>query len=237
MATTTPPRPGVSSLFTSPVLRKVSTGLTGLFLIAYLAQHLLANLRIFSADPQAVSKYGHTLEGFGLLLRGIEIGLAVLILYHAVMGIAIWFKTRQARPIAYKRYQSKGAPSKQSLASRTMLWGGLLMLVFLAIHVAYFRFGPGIAEGYSTMIHGEPARHYERLVTERFEQLGYVVFYCITMGVVGMHISHGFWSASQSLGLVNDRNRDVLYKIGIALGALFALGFITIPLGIYFGGA
>ena len=236
MAVSAPPRPGASSLFTSPVLRKVSTGLTGLFLIIYLTQHLFANLQIFSSDPQAVSKYGHTLEGFGLLLRGIELALAALILYHAVAGILIWLKTREARPIAYKRYKTKGAPSKQSFASRTMIWGGLLMLVFLVVHVAYFRFGPGIAEGYSTMVHGEPARHYERLVTERFEQLGYVIFYCITMVVVGMHISHGFWSASQSLGLVNDRNRDVLYKVGIALGALFTLGFIAIPLAVYFGG-
>jgi len=235
MSVSAPPRSGASSLFTSPVLRKVSTGLTGLFLIIYLTQHLLANLRIFSSDPQAVSKYGHTLEGFGLLLRGIEIGLAALIIYHAVMGISIWLKTRKARPVTYKRYQTKGAPSKQTIASRTMFWGGLLMLVFLFIHVAYFRFGPGIAEGYSTMIHGEPARHYERLVTERFEQLGYVVFYCITMVVVGMHISHGFWSATQSLGLVNDRNREVLYKVGIGLGILFTIGFIAIPLGIYFG--
>ena len=85
------------------------------------------------------------------------------------------------------------------------------------------------------LIHGEPARHYERLVTERFQHMGYVVFYCITMVVVGMHISHGFWSASQSLGLVNDRNRDVLYKVGIALGALFALGFIAIAVGVNLG--
>ena len=234
MAVSAPPDP--TSFVTSPVLRKVSTGLTGLFLIIYLTQHLFANLRIFSPDPQAVSKYGHTLEGLGLLLRGIEIGLAALILYHVIMGISIWLKSRNARPVAYKRYRTKGTPSKMSFASRTMFWGGLLMLVFLVIHVAYFRFGPGVADGYATMIHGEPARHYERLVTERFEQLGYVVFYCITMVVVGMHVSHGFWSASQSLGLVNDRNRDVLYKVGIALGALFALGFISIPLGVYFGG-
>lgn len=234
MAVSAPPDP--ASLVTSPILRKVSTGLTGLFLIVYLTQHLFANLQIFSPDPQAVSKYGHTLEGFGPLLRGIEIGLAALILYHVIMGISIWVKSRQARPVAYKKYKSKGAPSKQTLASRTMFWGGLLMLAFLVVHVAYFRFGPGVAEGYATMIHGEPARHYERLVTERFEQLGYVVFYCITMIVVGMHISHGFWSATQSLGLVSDRNRDVLYKVGIALGTLFALGFISIPLGVYFGG-
>ena len=235
MAVSAPSGPRASSLVNSPVLRKISTGLTGLFLVVYLTQHLFANLQIFSSDPQAVSKYGHTLEGFGVLLRGVEIALAALILYHAIMGISIWVKTRQARPIAYKRYKTKGAPSKQTLASRTMFWGGMLMLVFLIIHVAYFRFGPGIAEGYATMVHGEPARHYERLVIERFEQLGFVIFYCITMVVVGMHISHGFWSASQSLGLVNDRNRDFLHKAGIALGALFALGFISIPLSVYFG--
>lgn len=236
MAVELKPTKSPASILTSPIGRKFATGVTGIFLVLYLGQHLLANLRIFSSDPQAVSKYGHTLEGFGLLLRAIEIGLAIMIVYHAALGISIWLKKRKARPVNYRRYVTKGSPSKQTLASRTMFWGGLLMLIFLLVHVAYFRFGPGIAEGYATMIDGEPARHYERLVTERFEQWGYVVFYCLMMIVVGIHISHGFWSATQSLGLVTDRNRQVLYRISQALGVLFALGFITIPLRIYFGG-
>ena len=236
MAVELKPQTNPSILFTSPIGRKISTGITGVLLVVYLGQHLFANIRILGSDPQAVSQYGHTLEGFGLLLRAVEIALAVLIIYHAVMGISIWVKTRKARPITYKKYASRGEPGKQTWASRTMFWGGLLMLVFLVIHVAYFRFGPGIAEGYSVMIDGEPARHYERLVQERFDQVGYVAFYCLMMVVVGFHISHGFWSATQSLGVVNDKNRQVLYRVSQALGVIFALGFMAIPLRIYFGG-
>ncbi len=222
-------------LWQSPILRKVVTGVTGLLLIVYVFQHLYANLQIFSGDPQAVSKYGLKLQGFGVLLTLVELGLAVVIVYHAVMGIAIWLKKRGARSIRYKKYRTKGAPSKQTFASRTMIWGGFVLLAFLVIHVSYFRFGPGVAEGYGTQIDGETVRHYERLVTERFQHAGYVVFYTIAMGVLGVHLSHGFWSAVQSMGWVTDRNRDALYRLGVVLGAVVAMGFIAIPIRMYFG--
>lgn len=206
-----------------------------MLLVLYLAQHLLANLRIFSSDPLAVSKYGHALEGFGFLLRAVELGLAVVLVYHAVTGISIWLKTRKARPAGYKRFASKGEPSRQTFASRTMIWGGLLIAVFLVVHVAWFRFGPGVADGYAVQIDGASARHYERLVTERFQHIGYVVFYSLAMLAVGLHLSHGCWSALQSVGLINSRNRNVLYRISVFLGVVFALAFISIPLAVYFG--
>ena len=233
--TLTPPsQKEARSLFESPVLRKFATGVTGLLLVVYLAQHLQANLRIFSSDPLAVSKYGHLLEGFGVLLRFIEIGLALVVGIHALIGIAIWIQKRKARPADYKRYASKGSPSKQTFASRTMIWSGLLLAVFLVIHVAYFRFGPGLAEGYAVQIDGESARHYERLVTERFQHVGYVIFYCIAMLAVGIHLSHGFWSALQSVGLVNPKNRELLYRLSLVIGGVATLGFISIPLYVYF---
>lgn len=229
-----PPQKDRWLIFASPVLRKFSTGVTGLLLVLYLGQHLFANLRIHGDDPVGVSRYGHTLEGFGLLLRGIEIGLAVVLIFHAVMGIVIWVNKRKARPAGYRQYHTKGLQSKQTFASRSMIWGGLLLVVFLVIHVAWFRFGPGIAEGYAVQIEGDAARHYERLVAERFQHLGYVIFYCIAMIAVGLHLSHGVWSALQSVGLVNSQNREVLYRISQFLGAAIALGFISIPLLIYF---
>lgn len=220
----------------SSVFRKALSGLTGLLLILYLAQHLFANIKIFSADPLAVSQYGYALQGFGVFLKVVELGLVFLFLMHIVVGVQVWITKRKARNIDYKRYATKGAPSKQTLASRTMIWGGGVLIIFLVLHVAYFRFGPGIAEGYVATIDGASVRHFERLVTERFQNLAYVVFYCFVMGVVGLHISHGFWSALQSLGLVTERNRDRLYRVGVIIGAVIAIGFISIPLGIYFGG-
>lgn len=222
-----------TSLLANPVLRKISTGVTGLLLVLYLGQHLFANLQIFSSDHQAVSKYGYSLESFGPLLRIIEIALGALIAFHAIMGIVIWLKKRKARPINYKLYRSKGTPSKQNLASRTMLVGGLVLLIFLVVHVAYFRFGPGIEEGYATIINEEPARHYERLVKERFQNIGYVIFYTFSMIAVGFHISHGFWSAFQSLGISDDRIKNSLHRLSVFLGVAFAIGFLAIVWGTY----
>lgn len=224
-----------SARLSSSVFRKALSGLTGLLLILYLAQHLFANIKIFSDDPLAVSRYGHALQGFGVLLKAVELGLLFLFLAHIVVGVQVWLTKRKARAIGYKQYATRGAPSRQTLASRTMIWSGGVLVLFLILHVAYFRFGPGIAEGYAATINGEPVRHFERLVTERFQNLPYVVFYCFVMGVVGLHLSHGFWSALQSLGVVTENNRNRLYWVGVIIGGLIALGFIAIPLGVYFG--
>ena len=219
----------------SPVGRKILSGATGLLLLVYLAQHLFANLQIFSDDPQAVSRYALFLADFGPLLIAAEIALGVLFLAHIVIGAIIWNRKRTARGTAYTLYKSKGSPSRQTLASRTMIVSGIVLLLFLILHVAYFRFGPGIAEGYVTFVDGEPMRHFERLVLERFQHVGYVAFYTLVMVLVGVHLSHGFWSAFQSLGLVNDRNRQQMYWGGIVLSVFIAGGFISIPLWIYFG--
>ncbi len=202
----------------------------------YLTQHLFANIKIFSADPLAVSRYGHALQGFGVFLKAVEFGLAFIFLVHIIVAVQVWITKRKARTTNYKRYTTKGAPSKQTFASKTMIWGGGVLIIFLVLHVAYFRFGPGIAEGYAATINGESVRHFERLVRERFQNLAYVVFYCIVMGIVGLHLSHGFWSALQSLGLVTEGNRNRLYWMGVALAAVITIGFISIPLGIYFAG-
>ena len=220
----------------SQVFRKIMTGITGLLLILYLAQHLFANLKVFGSDPLAVSKYGYKLKGLGLLLTVAEILLGALIIYHVVMGIAIWFRKRRSRPIAYKRYESKGAPSRQTWASRTMIWGGLLLLVFLVLHVAYFRFGPGVAEGYAATIDGNQVKHFEALVLDRFQHFGYVIFYSLALLALGFHLSHGFWSAMVSLGLVTEKNRDWLYSVGVVLATVLTIGFMVIPLRIYFAG-
>ena len=236
MSTTVQARPrGLVQSVDSPVGRKVLSGLTGLLLIVYLAQHLFANLQILGDDPQGVSKYALFLQGFGPLLQVVEAGLAACFLAHIVLGIRIYRTNRQARQTGYARYRSAGPPSRMTLASRTMIASGLLVLAFLVVHVAYFRFGPGIADGYVTYVGQEPVRHFERLVTERFQQPAYVALYSLVLVVLGFHLYHGFWSAFQSLGWINGRTRRYFVGAGLVLSIALMAGFLVIPLRIYFG--
>lgn len=221
----------------SPVGRKVLTGVTGVLLFVYLLQHLYANLHVFSADPQAVSRYALALEGFGPVLRLVEGALAALFAVHIALGLSIWARARRARGTGYAQYRPRGGTRLGTLASRTMIASGLLLAGFLVVHVAYFRFGPGVAEGYVTYVDGEAVRHFERLVRERFAAPGYVALYVAALGALALHLTHGLWSALQSLGLVHDRNRRLVVRLGVAAAVLLCAAFMAIPLGVYFGGA
>ncbi len=221
---------------TSQVGRKILTGITGVLLVLFTISHLSGNLALLNADGEPFNKYTLFLHNFGGLLIIVEILLGAIILLHAFIGISIALRKRQARKHGYAVRKSKGGPSKQSVASRTMAITGTVLLVFLVIHIIQFRFGPSIAEGYTTMINGEEARDLHRLVIETFQNVWWVVFYVGVMILLAFHLRHGIWSALQSLGAMKPRYSKVIYSLALLLGVLLAVGFIVLPIWIYMNG-
>jgi succinate dehydrogenase / fumarate reductase cytochrome b subunit len=115
-----------------------------------------------------------------------------------------------------------------------MIFTGSILLLFIVGHVWTFKFGPGMAEGYVTMIDGEPSRDLYRLVIETFKNPVYVIGYTVVMALLGVHLRHGFWSAFQSLGAIKPSARKTMQSAGIVVALLLAVGFLSIPLYIYF---
>ena len=217
-------------MLTSQVGRKVLTGLTGFFLVVFVIAHLLGNLQLLNNDGgEAFNLYGYTLHSFGLLLYIMEIGLAVTILLHAYVGVSIWWRKRIARKRGYSVYKSKGGESKQSIASRTMIYTGVILLIFTVIHLLHFRFG----EDVRTVIDGNSVHDLNYLVEQLFSQIGWVIFYVGVMLLLGFHLRHGIWSALQSLGAIKPRWSKTIYSIAFLLGALVAVGFLILPIIIY----
>jgi succinate dehydrogenase / fumarate reductase cytochrome b subunit len=221
---------------TSQVGRKVLTGITGVLLVLYVIAHLSGNLSLLSHDHDAFNKYGAFLHSFGTLFYLIEIGLAVVIILHAYIGIAIALRKRAARKQGYQVYNSKGGTSKQSVSSRTMIITGLVLLAFIIIHVAQFRFGPGPSAGYSVMIDGKEVHDLRRITFETFQHVGWVIMYVGVMLLLGFHLRHGIWSALQSLGAMRPRYSPIIYSLALLLGVLLAIGFLALPIWIYFNG-
>jgi len=218
---------------TSQVGRKILTGITGVLLVLYVIAHLSGNLSLLSSDHNAFNKYGAFLHSFGTLFYLIEIGLAVVILLHAYIGISIALRKRQARKQGYQSYSSKGGNSKQSMSSRTMAITGTVLLLFIIIHVIQFRFGPGPAEGYSVLIDGKEVHDLRRVTFETFQHIGWVALYVGVMLLLGFHLRHGIWSALQSLGAMRPRYSPVIYSLALILGILLAIGFLVLPIWIY----
>lgn len=221
---------------TSPVGRKVLTGLTGAVWVLFALFHMLGNLGYFSADPDSYNLYTNFLTGLGPLYYLAEAILLFTILVHAYLGISIYLGKRRARKQGYAQYRSAGEPSRMSLSSRTMIFTGIVLLVFLVIHIITFRFGPGVEDGYASVVGGEEIRDLKRLVTEKFQSPYYAFGYVAVMVLLIFHLRHGVWSAFQSLGTMNARLTPFIYGLGTILAIAIAVGFMLVPFWIYFWG-
>lgn len=219
---------------TSQVGRKLLTGITGLFLVLFLVAHISGNLSLFSADKSAFNKYGAFLHGFGVLFYLIEIGLGLIILVHAYIGISIALRKRAARKGGYAVAASKGGPSKQSISSRTMIITGLVMLLFIVIHLLQFRFGPGVADGYVQTVDGRELHDLRRITVETFSNPMWVAFYVGCVLLVGFHLRHGVWSMLQSLGAMRPRASAAIYSLALLVAIVLAAMFILLPVWLYY---
>jgi len=218
------------NFYSSPIGKKIITGVTGLGLTVFVILHMAGNLILF-ASPEAYNQLAHFLNSLGILLQGFESILLGLVIFHVAIAIAIQFNKQQARPINYNQFKSAGKPSKQTISSRTMIATGLVLLVFLVIHLLNFKFGTY----YPTVIKGVEMRDLARLVIEKFHHPAYAFGYIGAILLLGLHLRHGIWSGFQSLGAMNARLSPVIYAFGLVFAVAIALGFLILPLAIYFG--
>src|SRR4051794_6697661 len=129
----------IGRVFTSSVGTKLLIGLTGLGLFVYMLLHLVGNVLIF-AGPETFNAYSHALISNPLLLP-VEIGLLAIFVLHVYKAITNYIANAAARPIRYARKAGADHTSRKSVASSTMIWSGLVVFIFIIIHVWQFRFG------------------------------------------------------------------------------------------------
>ncbi|MFE4105727.1 succinate dehydrogenase cytochrome b subunit [Almyronema epifaneia] len=218
-------------VFQSPIGKKLITGVTGLGLAVFVLVHMLGNLLLL-ASPDAYNAYAYHLEQWGPFLYSIELILLAFVIFHALLGIQIYWGKLKARPTGYQTYVSAGSPSLQSLSSRTMILTGLGLGVFLVFHLMAFKFGPY----YSTVLaNGVVGRDLARLVIEKFQTPQYTFGYSAVMIGLGLHLRHGLWSALQSLGAMSAAAKPFVYGLGTGLAIAIAIGFIGLPWAIFSG--
>lgn len=209
-------------------------GVTGLLLLGFVIVHLSGNLLIYQKEGTLFNAYAEKLASFGALLYVAEAALVAFFLFHAVTGIRLAFLARSAKPVKYAVSQSKGGASKWGFAANNMAITGSILLVFLVLHIIHFKYGRGMAEGYIAQVNGVDSRDLHRLIIEEFKRPVITVLYTIVMAMLGIHLRHGIWSAFQSLGLTKENNTKKLYAACSALGVLLGVGFLCIPVYIYF---
>ena len=204
----------MSNFFTSSIGKKFIMSITGLFLILFLCVHLTVNLLLL-VSPEA---FNAGCEFMALpVIKVIEPILALGFIIHIIWASVLTLQNQQARPTKYAlRNQSQNC----TWASRNMYILGALVLAFLALHICTiwynFKFG-------------DITDHYE-LVSSRLEQPVYGIIYIIAAILLGLHLSHGFWSAFQTIGFSNQIWRKRLEYVAYFFAFVFGIGFSIIPL-------
>jgi len=220
--------PSRRSFLSSTVGSKLLVAVTGISLVGFLIGHLAGNLLVF-LGPETFNAYSHKLVSNPLVYPA-EAGLLLLFLLHAWKTIQLTLGSSKARPVAYAKKHRAGNTSRKSLASTTMIWSGLFLLVFVPIHIRTFKFGAY----YDT--HEAGVRNLYQLVIEIFSKPGYVAFYVVGMTIIGFHLWHGVSSAFQTMGADTPRFTPVIRRIGWTLAVVIAVGFMAIPVWVFFVG-
>jgi succinate dehydrogenase / fumarate reductase cytochrome b subunit len=219
------------SIAWSSVGKKVITGITGLALIGFVIVHLLGNLTLF-IGAEAFNEYAHFLESavHGWLIYAFEVVIFVLFMFHMVSAATVaWADKRKGRSTGYKVSKDAGGKSQKTLASKTMIYSGAIIFVFVVAHIFLFKFNGG--NPHKVDAHG--VKDLYAAVDSVFGEIGFTAFTVIAMILVGLHLRHGFWSAFQSLGWSNDRYLPVLVNLARVISIVLAIGFILIPIFMY----
>jgi len=202
----------IGSLYRSSIGKKFIMAASGLLLSLFLLTHLMGNSTSF-LGREAFNAYAEKLHSIGNLIYIFEIGLLILFLVHIITGIILYFENLGARPSRYSVDTSEGG---RSLGSRTMPYTGVIILIFIIVHLMNFHFT-------------DKSVPVADLVRELLGRPGLAGFYILSLLAVALHISHGTWSLFQSIGLNHEKYNQLLLKGALAFSILVGTVFILIP--------
>jgi succinate dehydrogenase / fumarate reductase cytochrome b subunit len=213
--------------------KKWVMAVTGMVLLGYILAHMLGNLKVY-IGPESIDSYGEALRDLGghlvprtNLLWLMRIGLTAAFGLHVHAAYTLTILNRQRRPV---RYESQREYLVASYASRTMIWTGTIVLLFLVFHLADLTWG---TEPAAT---GEFVRGavYDNMVAT-FSRWPVSLFYIVANLALGVHIFHGVWSMFQSVGVNNPRFNRWRRHLASGFTIVVIGGNLTFPLAVLTG--
>lgn len=203
----------IGSLYRSSVGKKSFMAASGLLLSLFLLTHLIGNSISF-LGREAYNAYAEKLHSFGGLVYIFELGLLALFLVHIITGILLYFENLRARPARYAVNTSEGG---RSWGSRTMPYTGVIILIFIIVHLMNFHFT-------------DKSVPVSDLVRNLLSRPGLGLFYIFSLVAVALHLSHGVWSLFQSIGINHAKYNQLLLKGALVFSIVVGAVFILVPL-------
>ncbi len=222
--------PGVQQ-GSSSIAKKIAMAVSGVILLGFVIVHFLGNLKVY----QGAEAFNHYAEGLrevgapffarGQLLWVARVVLLLAVSVHIGAAIQLVQQSRRARPVGYHRFDSLAF----SYASRTMVWGGILILAFVVYHLLHLTLGvPGV---HPDFIAGDAYHNF----ISGFRAWPVAVAYMAAMVPLGLHLYHGIWSALQTLGAGDPGASRLRRPIAAVIAGAVALGNMSFPIAVLTG--
>ncbi len=207
---------------------------TGFLFLLFVLVHMYGNLKAF-AGHDAYDAYALHLRTIGEpflphagMLWIVRVVLIASVVVHVAAATTLWRRAHAARPVRYQVKRHTGA----TFASRLMRWGGLTILLFVIWHlleftIVHINVGPGP---------GSDLHDPYNLLVDSFNVWWMTLIYVVAMAMLGAHLHHGIWSASQTLGWTGSaRSRTVARQVAFVLALIISVGFVIVPIFIAAG--
>ncbi|HAN00863.1 MAG TPA: succinate dehydrogenase [Marinilabiliales bacterium] len=219
----------MSNFVSSSIGKKFFMSITGFFLMMFLLVHLSINLLLIFDDSGELFNMGAHFMGTNPLIRIVEPILAIGFILHMAYAVYLTWQNMKARPVDYKQVNQKEA---STWASRNMFVLGLLITSFLVLHIMNFYWKLKIEKSVGlVMVSGAEMHDAYTLVAGLFKSsLAYDLVYIFGAIVLGIHLTHGFWSAFQTMGWSGNLWRKRIEFVGNVFAIIIAIGFSIIPL-------
>jgi succinate dehydrogenase / fumarate reductase, cytochrome b subunit len=220
----------VFSLWNSTVGKKIMMAVSGVILIGFVVGHMIGNLKVyqgaeaFNHYAEGLRTLGDPIFGRGQLLWIVRIVLLAAVGIHILAAFQLVTRSRKARSVGYTKYENDMV---FSYASRTMTWGGVIILGFVVYHLMHLTFG----NAHPDFVHGNA---YHNFVTG-FQSWPVSIAYILTMIPLGFHLYHGFWSMLQTLGATNPKINFLRRPIAAVLAGVVVIGNISFPVAVLAG--
>jgi len=216
----------VATLYRTTVGKKVLMAVSGVVLFGFVFSHMIGNLKMLfpvdAAGHYPMNVYAEFLRDFGYpllphagflwLFRLLLIGAVVL---HIVMALQLSQRSRAARPKAYGKNQDLSL----TYASRTMRWGGVIILLFIVYHILHFTTG----QAHPEFVYGAVHQNY----VSAFQSPLIFGVYLIAQTALAFHLYHGVWSFFQTLGLSHPKYDHLRRAAAAVFAVVIFIGFLT----------
>ncbi len=226
---------GLFSYLKSTILSKIVMAGTGVILVLFIFGHMAGNLQIF-IGREAFNTYAHFLQSLGELLWLIRIFLLICLVLHIVTAIRLYFLNISTKPA---KYQVK-AYVNSTLSSRTMIYGGIAIFLFLVYHLLHFTAGVAEPSIYGHIERYGPLGIFERhdayyMVVAGFRSVPISLIYIVGVIFLALHLNHSVQSMFQTLGISGPRFTPWMINCSRSFAIFIATGYILIPLTIMLG--